>query len=245
MFSKDDKYSYAKVMTKMDAGGTDPNAPALPGGEAAQTKQDIRRGQTFTWLYEHIMCEKSVSHLMRKPGDKDGWVVPLKVDVEFGDDWTVPFNLTEMAWNQGGGDWSERWIKAFPNFYRNYLACGGTPVEGVEVPPSSGIEQGVPLRTVDGQDTGIRSPDRVAPPPTPSLESAGHQPEREGSSYIFRVKNLTASNAKALAEVVSHCTNRGVDVLHIKDSKGNDLVGHPVRVAYEEFRVLAGFKGLM
>ena len=196
-------------------------------------------------VIEHIMCEKSVSHLMRKPGDTDGWVVPLKVDVEFGDDWTVPFNLTEMAWNQGGGDWSERWIKAFPNFYRNYLACGGTPVEGVEVPPSSDTEQGVPLRTVNGQDTGIRSPDRVAPPPTPSPVSAGHQPEREGSSYIFRVKNLTASNAKALAEVVSHCTNRGVDVLHIKDSKGNDLVGHPVRVAYEEFRVLAGFKGLM
>lgn len=198
-------------------------------------------------VIEEIMCDKSVAPLMRKPGDKDGWLVPLKVDVEFGEDWTVPFNLTEMAWNQGGGAWSQRWVTAFPEYYRNYLACGGTPVEGVEVPSSPGTEQGVPLRTVDGQDTGIRSPDRVEPTPAvppPSPVSAGHQPEREGSSYIFRVKRLTPNSAKSLAEVLSHCINRGVDTLYVKDSTGNDLVGRPVRVAYEEFRILAGFKGL-
>lgn len=201
-------------------------------------------------VIEEIMCDKSVAPLMRKPGDNDGWLVPLKVDVEFGDDWTVPFNLTEMAWNQGGGKWSERWVRAFPSQYRNYLACGGEPVEGAVIPPSSGTEKGVPLRDVSGAEIGIRSPDRVNPPsdaaePTPAPTPAAKVVEKDGSSYIFRVRKLTASNAEALAETVAHCIGRGLDVLHIRDSEGNDLIGAPIKVAYDEFRVVADFKGLM
>lgn len=200
-------------------------------------------------VIEEIMCDKAAAPLMRKQGDEDGWVIPLKVDVEFGEDWTVPYNLTEMAWNQGGGKWSERWVKAFPKAYLNYLDCGGIPVDGVPYPPPDTVAvKGHPLKEIGGGDLGIRTPDRISSgsaAPNPPPVGVEQQPEREGSSYIFRVRSLTASNAKALAEVVSHCTNRGVDVLHIKDSKGNDLVGHPVRVAYREFRVLAGFKGLV
>ena len=132
-------------------------------------------------VIEEIMVDKAAEPL--------GWQIPLKVDVEFGEDWTVPYNLTEMAWNQGGGKWSERWIKAFPNHYQNYLSCGGEAVDG-SAPKV--VEKGTPIREVDGTDTGIRTPDRISP----------HTPEREGASYIFRVKKLTANNAAKLARIV-------------------------------------------
>jgi hypothetical protein len=57
-FSKDDKFNWGKVMTGIDAGGAAQGAPALPNGDAAQIKQDIRRGETYTFLYEHIACDK-------------------------------------------------------------------------------------------------------------------------------------------------------------------------------------------
>jgi DNA polymerase I-like protein with 3'-5' exonuclease and polymerase domains len=174
-------------------------------------------------VIEQIMVDKAAAPL--------GWPIPLKVDVEFGDDWTVPFNLTEMAWNQGGGKWSERWIRAFPKQYQNYLSCGGEPVDG-SVPEE--VVKGVPLRTVDGRDTGIRSPDRITP----------HVPEMEGSSYVFRVSKLTATNALKLARIIDRCVGKGVDKVSVRDGHGNDLLGGPVQVAYGEFRLIADYEGL-
>ena len=42
--------------------------------------------------------------MVRRPVQNLNWVIPLKVDIEFGLDWTVPFNLTEMAANKGEGE---------------------------------------------------------------------------------------------------------------------------------------------
>ena len=64
-------------------------------------------------VIEKIMCVDTVKNL--------GWVVPLKVDIEFGHDWTVPYNLTEMEWGKGGGDWEE-WKEVFPSQYQRYLS---------------------------------------------------------------------------------------------------------------------------
>jgi DNA polymerase I-like protein with 3'-5' exonuclease and polymerase domains len=174
--------------------------------------------------------------MVNKAADPLKWTVPLKVDVEFGNDWTVPYNLTEMAWNQGGGEWTPRWIKAFPSQYQNYLSCGGKPVDGTPPPDTT---QGNPLKAIDGTDTGIRSPDRSSPPP-----DAPAAPEREGQSYVFRVRSLTAANAERLAHVLAHCVGKGVDTLHIRDSRGNDLLEAPVKVAYDQFRMVAEFARL-
>ena len=174
-------------------------------------------------VIEQIMVDKAAAPL--------GWPIPLKVDVEFGEDWTVPFNLTEMAWNQGGGKWSERWIKAFPDQYQNYLSCGGDPVDGTA---PQVVEKGTPIREVGGADTGIRAPDRISP----------HVPEKDGTFYVFRVGKLTANNAERLARIVHRCRGRGVDVLYVRDNRDNDLLGGPVKVAYEEFRLIADYEGL-
>ena len=84
-------------------------------------------------VIERIMCDDAANKL--------GWPIFLKVDVEFGDDWTVPYNLTEMAHNKGGGDWDERLATLFPSRYRTYIEAGGTPVgdlvpEGVDTTPA-------------------------------------------------------------------------------------------------------------
>jgi len=79
-------------------------------------------------VIEKIMCVDTVKNL--------GWVVPLKVDIEFGHDWTVPYNLTEMEWGKGGGDWEE-WKDVFPAQYQRYLSVskGETPSQPSLVEP--------------------------------------------------------------------------------------------------------------
>ena len=160
-------------------------------------------------VIDNIMCFKTVKNL--------GWSVPLKCDVEFGDDWSVPYNLTEMTWNQGGGDWDQRLIGIFPNKYKHYLECGGTPIDGV------------------GQDVADASTDSV---------SKGIQPPTSTTTYVIQEEKLTPKTAEKLAGVITKCINQGNDELKIVDSKGVDLLGRMIRVSLSEFKIIAGYEGL-
>jgi len=180
-------------------------------------------------VIEKIMIDDAAQNLP--------WAVPLKVDVEFGDNWLVPFNLTEMMWNKGGGQWEDRWVQAFPVQYQHYLKCGGSPLADAAPPPNEAGEDPIePEPTEDAHRGGGETPPQERNKP----------PERDGSSYVFRVSSpqMTARNAERLARVLSRCIGRGADTLHVRDSKGEDLIGGPVRVAYEEFRVIADYEGL-
>ena len=55
---------------------------------------------------------------------------------------------------------------------------------------------------------------------------------------------LTARSAERLARVILQCEGKGTDTLYVRDNRGNDLLECPVRVAYEEFRVIADYEGL-
>jgi len=168
-------------------------------------------------VIKQIMIEDAAKNL--------GWLVPLTVDVEFGDDWTVPNNLTEMMWNKGG-KWTERWVRVFPKQYQHYLSCGGKPVDGAaEALPGDSPTQ-TPLAIEDAPQAPAKAP------------------EREGSAYVFRVGKTSPSNAERLARVLFRCVGKGMDTLYVKDLTGNDLIGGPVKVAYEEFRVIADYEGL-
>ena len=171
-------------------------------------------------VIEDIMVNRSVQNLK--------WLVPLKVDVEFGDDWTVPFNLTEMTWNQGGGEWTERWIRAFPEQYKHYLSCGGKPFAG-----------GVAVA-----DAPVKPETTASDIPAPTPQATPPTPERDGGDYVYRVSRMTAENAEVLARVVYRCLGKGTDTLRILDPKGNDLIGGTLKVAYQEFRVIADYEGL-
>jgi DNA polymerase I-like protein with 3'-5' exonuclease and polymerase domains len=208
-------------------------------------------------VIEKIMCEDTIKNL--------GWLIKLKVDIEFGygenNNWTVPYNLTEMAWNQGGGDWTSELVKFFPHYYANYLKCGGKPVEDVKFEPPSEDESGKPSEPLPPRpspDSTEASPPTeqpsTQPPPapvptqsaTPLKASPEPEPERLGSGFVFRISRarMTPDVAERLARVVSKCIGRGVDILRILDDQEEDLLGGPVKVAYEEFRVIAAYEGL-
>jgi DNA polymerase I-like protein with 3'-5' exonuclease and polymerase domains len=196
-------------------------------------------------VIDEIMCERTVKNL--------GWPIPLKVDVEFGPDWTVKNNLTEMMSNQGGGEWTEELVRFLPAQYANYLECGGKPLgslpETPEPPsepappptpsqPLPGTERGVEGRDLSGNPVGIRSPDRHPPEP-PRAEKA------EGV-FLHRIPNfkLTAENADKLSRLVFKCEGRGDDLLSVVSEDGRDLLGGKVRVSYAEFRIIASYEGL-
>ena len=196
-------------------------------------------------VIEDIMCVKTVQNL--------GWVIPLKVDIEFSDNWTVQNNLTEMAHNKGGGDWTPDHVKTFPNHYANYLQCGGKPIDVDAAPP-----EGPQLHSALEPPTGGATP----PPKTPSPASQAARPAapgngaagagralvdpvRDGEDFIFQIssRELNPDSAQRLARVIHQCKGRGVDLLKIQDERGHDLIGEGIRVAWEEFRVLASYEG--
>jgi len=243
-----------------------------------------------------IMCRKTVGQL--------GWLIPLKVDVEFGANWTVPNNLTEMSYNKGGGDWTPYLAKVFPTYYANYLEHGGTPVaEKEEPPPSDDNGGGAPSEGPPGPDhpdacttcsghgytpfedscskcegSGFRADGNSNPPdgssggsseipsPVPPPSSTvgqdglgsvasprGHSREPgkvsrvgDGREFVYKIQShlLTPDNAEKLARVVQRCQGRGTDSVRIQSTGGTDLLGHPVRVALDEFKIIAQYEGL-
>ena len=169
-------------------------------------------------VIEHIMCVETVKNL--------GWVVPLKVDIEFGEDWTVPYNLTELMWGKGDGEWTPELMEIFPSQYHHFCDVTG---KVAEIPRTA-------------QEPSSEKPLRL--PPTVK-ETALRSPS-EPSSYVYRIPSpkLTAHNATKLAKVIAKTSGKGLDDLRIEDDLGNDLLGRPVKVAYQEFRLLASYEGL-
>ena len=205
-------------------------------------------------VIEHIMCVETVKKL--------NWIVPLKVDIEFGSNWTVPNNLTEMTWNQGGGTWTPHLVSLFPDRYTNYLKCGGKPVDGAEVAevaapdvidaapaeaPQAPQEAKMPQEIQETQDPPPPSPEgNVLSFPATQTPAKLPPPVRDGSTFVYTLPQhlMTPENAERLARVVSKCIGRGMDLLRVRDEQGNDLLGGSVKVAYEEFQVIARYEGL-
>jgi hypothetical protein len=191
-------------------------------------------------VIEHVMCVETVKNL--------GWIVPLKVDIEFGDNWTVPNNLTEMTYNQGGGSWTPRLRALFPDRYQNYLKCGGEPVAApADVIEASEVAPEPPPPSQASAPTLSKEPEGEAPaPPSAPEPEPTPEPVMEGTTYVFTVPShrMTPENAQRLARVVSKCIGRGLDLLCVRDENGNDLLGGSVKVAYKEFQVIARYEGL-
>ena len=189
-------------------------------------------------VIEHIMCRETVKNLK--------WAVPLKVDVEFGPNWTVPMNLTEMAWNQGGGDWTPELASWFPSYYQNFLECGGTPV-GHEVdspPPSPPTSEEGPTAEPPAKPLP-EAPQTIRQAPPVSVEAVV-KPQIEGNNHVwvFPRARMSPESAERLARVLHRCRGRGTDFLVIKDDHGNDLLEAPVMLAWEEFRVCLSYERL-
>ena len=152
-----------------------------------------------------------------------GWIIPLKNDIEFGDDWTVPFNLVAMTNPRETKPevWSERWQRVFPKFYAEYLANGGT---GEAKPVVESTPIAAPI---------ANTPEFVMP-----LSSQSRH------VYMIPAHRLTPELAEIMARVVAKCMNRGKDEIVIETDHGSDLLGFSFKASFAEFKIIAGYEGL-
>ncbi len=152
-----------------------------------------------------------------------GWIIPLKNDIEFGEDWTVPFNLVAMTNPRETKPevWSERWQRVFPKFYADYLANGGTG----EI---KAVAEAAP----------VAEPIKDVPEFTVPLSSQSRH------VYTIPAHRLTPELAEVLARVVSKCIGRGKEEIVIETDRGLDLLGFPFKASFAEFKIIAGYEGL-
>lgn len=152
-----------------------------------------------------------------------GWIIPLKNDIEFGDDWTVPFNLVAMTNPRETKPevWSERWQRVFPKFYAEYLANGGT-----------------------GEAKAVAEPTPVAAPTSNTPEFVMPISSQSRHVYMIQEHRLTPELAEIVARVVSKCMGRGKDEIVIETDRGMDLLGFSFKASFAEFKIIAGYEGL-
>jgi DNA polymerase I-like protein with 3'-5' exonuclease and polymerase domains len=171
------------------------------------------------YLINELMTVRTIKNLRPQ-----GWPIPLKNDIEFGDDWTAPFNLIAMSNTRETKPqtWSERWVRVFPKTYAIFL--GQTPPEPVE-----------------------EAVKEVAAPPIPAVKEPAYNDVAEASGdFVFKISRsrLTPSVAQVLARVVQKCTGRGLDRIRIETDDGIDLLGSSFVASFKEFKVIASYEGL-
>lgn len=176
----------------------------------------------------HLMTKNKFMMRMRCP-------IPLKVDTEFGQDWTVPYNLTEMAHNQSKKPWTPEFARLFPKSYANYLKCGGEPVEGVEPTETPPPNKGTPVEqalAIASQSKEQFEPPKVTP----------KQPYR----HVVHSSKLSYGVMEKLAHLIMKCEGRGTQPLHLVTEDGDPLLPleTPILVSATEFKILAGQQGL-
>jgi len=169
-----------------------------------------------------------------KPFLRLKWPVPLKVDVEIGDDWTVPHNLVEMEHNQAD-NWTPKLVRVFPTKYAHYLKCGGKPLEGVETPD-------VP----DRPDTPDDTPgDTVQGPASASkIEKVAYDAPKTGKGkvhiHIIQAEKLSYGLMERLAHIIHQVEGRGLETLKVVTDQGDVLWEEETLISATAFTVLAG-----
>jgi len=193
-------------------------------------------------VIEQIMTINTVKNLRKNP-------IPLKVDLEFGQDWTVPYNLTEMRWNKcGEGVWTSRLARIFPNGYAHYLEHGGTPVDGAPAtpPPKKDTDDNGMSLEVIGNDSGEQPSESV--PSTPSQNGKFEMPETgKGVPCVHTISQsrLSYGMMEKLAQIIVKCQGRGTQPLILQTEHGESLWDGPdIYVSAVEFRALASFDGV-
>ena len=198
-----------------------------------------------------LMVEKTVAPL--------GWLVPLKVDIEFGQDWLVPLNLIEME--HGKKPWPEKWARMFP---RRSSGQPHAPVVTPVVTPVASVP--LPVAPAAPMHTSVVVPAPVVVPPSVAPESAEWTPVRvqppsgdgnaqtpgttvEGGKcvHVVHTSRLSLGLMDKLARVIQRCEGRGTAPLRIVTETGEVLLDEgmtKVRVAPGEFKAIAMYEGI-
>ena len=184
-----------------------------------------------------LMVEKTVAPL--------GWLVPLKVDIEFGQDWLVPLNLIELE--HGKKPWPEKWARMFPRrSSRQPLAAPSVPTPSA--PPSLAAPPS-PAPVVPSTPVAP-SPAPVAQAPqegSTGAQTPGTTVEGGKCIHVIHTSRLSLGLMDKLARVIQRCEGRGTTALRIVTEAGDVLLDETstvVKVAPGEFKAIAMYEGI-
>lgn len=157
--------------------------------------------------------------------------VPLMVDVEFGRDWTVPYDLTKLRFNKK--PWNAEIARIFPRSYAEALQRGAEPVEGVETPTTPPESEDAPEKAPEGP-AGTSAPtdvDEFEMPETGKGKTVVH---------VVHSSRLSYGLMDRVARLIVKCEGRGTQPLRVETEKGDVLWDDPeVTVNAAHFKVLA------
>ena len=197
-----------------------------------------------------LMVEKTVAPL--------GWLVPLKVDIEFGQNWLVPLNLIELE--HGKKPWPEKWARMFPRRSSGHtLAVPAPPVapepQAIAAPPVAVAAPPVAAPPVAAPPVAAppvaAPPVAVAAPPVAVADVVAQTPGTtvEGGRcvHVIHTSRLSLGLMDKLARVIQRCEGRGTTPLRIVTETGEvllDEVAMKTRVAPGEFKAIAMYEGI-
>jgi len=176
------------------------------------------------------------------------WPVPLTCDVEFGDDWSVPYHLAKCQYKQNKDKDGNK--IGFPPEIAHLFPNGGFPPgeQTVEKDPqdSTPAPSVAPVPAATPTD---------APPIPPAYTPPVLEPPKlsKGDYYDFRLSvPLTLDVALRLAEVIHKTRGQGSRILRLFSASGESLDswldhvtnGEPLTVSDVMFHVLAVDRGL-
>ena len=191
-----------------------------------------------------LMVEKTVAPL--------GWLVPLKVDIEFGQDWLVPLNLIELE--HGKKAWPEKWARMFPR------RASGAPLAPTPspAPPSptpapvpATVTPSAPPVTTASTPSSPTAPAPIVPEAQPV--NAGEASQTPGTTiesgrcvHVIHTSRLSFGLMDKLARVIQRCEGRGTVPLRIVTESGEVLLDEStrVKVAPGEFKAIAMYEGI-
>ena len=185
--------------------------------------------------------------MLRKVTEKMPWRVPLTCDIEAGNDWTVPWNITEMEYGKK---------KTAPEI-AHVVAALVAAREGGGAQPLPALSGAAPVVQPPPHPTtpteAVQPPPASPQPPQPPPASPQPPPQSfamptvgAGEVYVHIVRSaaLSVKLASRIATVIAECRGRGVNPLRIADETGKVLWYDPnVRVNPIEFAVLVNRRG--
>jgi DNA polymerase I-like protein with 3'-5' exonuclease and polymerase domains len=174
-----------------------------------------------------LMTEKTVAPL--------GWLVPLKVDIEFGETWLVPLNLIELE--HGKKPWPEKWARMFPR------RASGKAIAAPVAPAAPVVEASVAPATPVVEASAAPTP---TSPPTIG-QTPGTTVEGGRCVHVIHTSRLSFGLMDKLARVIQKCEGRGTVPLRIVTETGDVLLDEGstrVKVAPGEFKAVAMYEGI-
>ena len=209
---------------------------------------------------DHLLAEAIpviTEIMLRKTVEKVKWRIPLTCDIECGEDWTVPWNITEIQHGK----------KPVPPELAGLLGTigvasvhAGTPPVAVsppavvpvkrEAPVSLAPSTPVPEPLTNGHAVPAITP--TTPPEPPKVQAAPYVPPiiptlPRGAEFVHVIKahELTQMTINRLAKVIHMCKGRGTHPCRIVSESGETLWdGGQVLVNPSDFSAYLHMPGL-